>query len=109
TLLFVFAAITGRVISDLRITEQQLSMQNAQLELANKELDHFVYSVSHDLSAPLKSILGLVAVSRHSKDHKEAELYFDKIETSVLRLEALIREILDYSRNKRQELKFEQI
>src|SRR5690606_13454588 len=62
-MLFVFAAITGRVISDLRITEKQLYLQNAQLELANKELDHFVYSVSHDLSAPLKSILGLVAVN----------------------------------------------
>jgi len=109
TLLFVFATITGRVISDLRITEQQLSMQNAQLELANKELDHFVYSVSHDLSAPLKSILGLVTISRYSKGSEEAELYFNKIELSVLRLESLIREILDYSRNKRQELKFEQI
>lgn len=109
TLLFVFAAITGRVISDLRITEQQLSMQNTQLELANKELDHFVYSVSHDLSAPLKSILGLVAISRFSKDSDEVELYFNKIESSVFRLESLIREILDYSRNKRQELKFEQI
>lgn len=109
TLLFVFAVITGRVISDLRITEHQLSMQNAQLELANKELDHFVYSVSHDLSAPLKSILGLVTISKHSKDSEEVELYFNKIELSVVRLESLIREILDYSRNKRQELKFEQI
>lgn len=109
TLLFVFAVITGRVISDLRITEQQLSMQNAQLELANKELDHFVYSVSHDLSAPLKSILGLVTISRHNKAIEEVGLYFNKIEASVLRLESLIREILDYSRNKRQELKFEQI
>lgn len=109
TLLFVFAAITGRVISDLRITERQLSMQNAQLELANKELDHFVYSVSHDLSAPLKSILGLVTVSRLSKEREEASLYFDKIESSVIKLESLIKEILDYSRNKRQELKFEQI
>lgn len=109
TLLFVFAAITGRVISDLRVTEQQLSLQNAQLELANKELDHFVYSVSHDLSAPLKSILGLVTVSRLGNGRDEAGRYFDKIESSVLRLETLIREILDYSRNKRQDLKFEQI
>ena len=108
-LLFVFAVITGRVISDLRMTEQQLSSQNAQLELANKELDHLVYSVSHDLSAPLKSILGLVNISRLTEDNRENEVYFSKIESSVLRLESLIKEILDYSRNKRQELRVEQI
>jgi len=109
TLLFIFAAITGRVISDLRITEQQLSFQNAQLELANKELDRFVYSVSHDLSAPLKSILGLVAVNRLAASPTEAKEAVNKIETSVVRLESLIREILDFSANKRQELSVEPI
>lgn len=109
SLLFVFAAITGRVISDLRITEKQLSLQNTQLELANKELDHFVYSVSHDLSAPLKSILGLVAVNRLATSPAEASETVNKIETSVVKLESLIREILDYSYNKRHELKIEPI
>ncbi len=109
TLLFIFAAITGRVISDLRITEKQLSLQNAQLELANKELDHFVYSVSHDLGAPLKSILGLVGINRLTRSEEEAKETVDKIEASVVRLESLIREILDYSYNKRQALKMEQI
>ncbi len=109
TLLFVFAAITGRVITDLRITEQQLQLQNAQLELANRELDRFVYSVSHDLSAPLKSILGLVAINRLATSASEASEAVNKIETSVVRLESLIREILDFSYNKRQELRIEQI
>jgi signal transduction histidine kinase len=109
SMLFVFAAITGRVISDLRITEKQLYLQNAQLELANKELDHFVYSVSHDLSAPLKSILGLVAVNRLATTHEEKSETVNKIETSVVKLESLIREILDYSYNKRLQLKVEPI
>jgi signal transduction histidine kinase len=72
-------------------------------------LDHLVYSVSHDLSAPLKSILGLVNISRLTEDNRENKVYFSKIESSVLRLESLIKEILDYSRNKRQELRVEQI
>lgn len=109
SLLFVFAVITGRVISDLRITEQKLSMQNKQLERANEELDHFVYSVSHDLSAPLKSILGLVNISRLSGDQAENRIYIGKIETSVLKLESFIKEILDYSRNKRQDLLVERV
>lgn len=109
SLLFVFAVITGRVITDLRITETKLSFQNRQLELTNKELDRFVYSVSHDLSAPLKSILGLVNISRLTEDRQEQRQYIEKIETSVVKLENFIIEILDYSRNKRQELRVEQI
>ncbi len=101
SMLYVFAAITGRVISDLRLADQQLQQKNKELEQTNAELDHFVYSTSHDLSAPLKSIRGLVSISRLSNDTREKESYFTKIETSVLRLELFIGEVLDYSRNKR--------
>lgn len=108
-LLYVFSAITGRVISDLKKVEEKLTRQNRELEVTNKELDRFVYSVSHDLSAPLKSILGLVNISRLSNDHGETSEYISKIEASVIKLESFIREILDYSRDKRQELSIEQI
>ncbi len=101
SLLYVFAAITGRVISDLRQADENLQLKNKELEQANTELDHFVYSASHDLSAPLKSIRGLVGISKLSNDLAEKEIYFSKIETSVLRLELFIGEVLDYSRNKR--------
>ncbi|HEX5167584.1 MAG TPA: ATP-binding protein [Cyclobacteriaceae bacterium] len=109
TLLYLFSAITGRVISDLKRAEERLTAQNAELEITNKELDRFVYSVSHDLSAPLKSILGLVNISRLSNNHEEQVGYISKIESSVLKLESFIKEILDYSRDKRQELFLEQI
>ena len=99
-LLYVFAAITGRVISDLRKVEIKLQKKNNELGQTNSELDRFVYSVSHDLSAPLKSIRGLVNVSRIDKQ-QPTETYLGKIETSVLKLESFISEILDYSRNKR--------
>ncbi len=101
SLLYVFAAITGRVISDLRLADARLHQKNNELEQANTELDHFVYSASHDLSAPLKSIRGLVGISKLSNDLTEKEIYFAKIEASVLRLELFIGEVLDYSRNKR--------
>lgn len=108
-LLYIFSAITGRVISDLKKVEEKLTRQNRELEVTNKELDRFVYSVSHDLSAPLKSILGLVNISRLSNDHQETSVYISKIEASVVKLESFIKEILDYSRDKRQELLIEQI
>jgi signal transduction histidine kinase len=109
TLLSVFSAIIGRVINDLRKIEKKLIGQNKELEQTNKELDRFVYSVSHDLSAPLKSILGLVNISKLSNDSSDQKAYMTKIETSVGKLELFIDEILDYSRNKRKEIVIEHI
>jgi signal transduction histidine kinase len=79
------------------------------LEDTNKELDRFVYSASHDLSAPLKSILGLVTISKMDPSPDASRLYLPEIEKSVLKLDAFISEILDYSRNKRSEIVPEQI
>lgn len=109
SLLFVFAAITGRVISDVRIAEAKLQKKNQELDQTNKELDRFVYSVSHDLSAPLKSILGLVNISRITNEPVEHSNYLGRIESSVVKLEVFIAEILDYSKNKRQKVYVEQI
>lgn len=107
-LLSLFAAITGRVITDLHLIEVRLQQKNQELENTNKELDRFVYSASHDLSAPLKSILGLVTISRLETD-SPAPRYLNEIEQSVLKLDSFIAEILDYSRNKRLDVTAEQI
>ncbi len=108
-LLSLFVAITGRVITDLQIAEKQLHLQNQELENTNKELDRFVYSASHDLSAPLKSILGLVTISKMDSSPQSAEVYLNQIEKSVLKLDSFINEILDYSRNKRTSISAEQV
>ncbi len=75
----------------------------------NSELDRFVYSVSHDISAPLKSIKGLVLLSRLDRDESSTQQYLDKIETSVQKLEGFVEEVLDHSRTSRKELKIEAI
>jgi two-component system, sensor histidine kinase len=109
SLLFGFSAITGRVISDVRRAERKLQNKNRELDQTNRELDRFVYSVSHDLSAPLKSILGLVNISRITNEPKDHVQYLAQIEASVRKLESFITEILDYSKNNRQEIVGEQI
>lgn len=68
-----------------------------------------MYSVSHDLSAPLKSIKGLINLSRLEPNSIEIPSYLQKIEKSILRLEDFIREVLDYSRSKRAEVKHEPV
>jgi two-component system, sensor histidine kinase len=114
SLLYVFSALIGRVISDVEIAELKIKAQvaelekaNTELKQANEELDRFVYSVSHDLSAPLKSILGLVNVSKLTENLSEHRQYFDKIQVSVLKLNAFIKEVLDYSYNKRVDVRQE--
>lgn len=110
-LLFIFSLVTARIMKDVRAAREQLAHQNQRLEEAiqslqqtNTELDRFVYSVSHDLSAPLKSVKGLVQLSKMEPEPSALPLYLDKIDTSVNKLEEFIREVLDYARSKRKEV-----
>ena len=114
--MFFVSSLIGRAISDFRKKEIELTLQKKQLENANEqlnktnsELDRFVYSVSHDISAPLKSIKGLVSLSRLDKDTSATGLYLDKIDASVQKLEGFIGEVLDHSRTVRKEIKLEPV
>ena len=113
TMMFV-SLLVGRVVTDLSTAEKNLISEKSQVESinnelqqANQELDRFVYSTSHDLSAPLKSIRGLVTLSK--MEPQNTQLYLDKINTSVNRLEDFIGEVLDYSRTNRKTLTLENI
>ncbi len=71
------------------------------------KLDRFVYSASHDLSAPLKSVLGLVNIMKIDQDKAYAEGYLNNIENSIKKLEDVIKSLISYSRNSRLEVKRE--
>jgi signal transduction histidine kinase/ligand-binding sensor domain-containing protein len=88
---------------------QELKSANEELTLRNTELDRFVYSASHDLSAPLKSILGLVRVARMDKPGDVHDQYLSMMERSVYKLEEFIQEVVTYSRNTRMPVRFEVI
>jgi signal transduction histidine kinase len=75
---------------------------NKKLIKVNGELDGFVYSASHDLRSPLASLLGLIDLSR--KDSQNANLYLNKMEKSIKRLDDFISEIIDFSSNERKEV-----
>lgn len=94
--------------------ERTLRKQNEELVKINKELDSFVYSVSHNLRAPLMSVLGLLRlaqleVARSANDTNLLLSYFSMMEHSINKLDDTLKEILDYSRNARSELKQEQV
>lgn len=91
--------------------ELALRSQNAELIKINNELDSFVYSVSHDIKAPLRSLLGLLNISMLDKHprHPVYDKYFKMMEDSVTKLDETLKEILEYSRNSRSEITLGQI
>lgn len=94
-----------RDITADRESAEKLLQQNAELTKTNLELDKFVYSASHDLRAPLTSVLGLAGLMRREPFARDAKIYLDKIQESVERLDRLIQNIINYSRNSRLNLK----
>lgn len=102
--------VISRKIEENRVkTKEELQHKNAELEKANNELDHFVYSASHDLKSPLTSILGLINVAKHDIDDSASLHYFGMIEARVDKLNGFIKDIISISRNTRTEIEHEQV
>lgn len=83
---------------------QALARQNEALIKINKELDSFVYSISHNLRAPLMSVLGLLDLAQNESDSVAIRQYHEMMKSSVCKLDDTLKEILEYSRNARQGL-----
>jgi PAS domain S-box-containing protein len=90
-------------ITEVVAQENRINQQNEELKKKNEELDNFAYRVSHDLRAPLLSVLGLVNVYRISPDKDQHSFIIDNIEKSIKKLDLYIREIIDLSKNGRIE------
>ncbi|MCE7063657.1 hybrid sensor histidine kinase/response regulator [Dyadobacter sp. CY326] len=86
---------------DIYKTREDLQQRNIELQKANEELDKFVYSASHDLRAPLMSVLGIVNLALLEDDIKSQNEYLELIRQSVKKLDTFIINIIDYYKNAR--------
>jgi light-regulated signal transduction histidine kinase (bacteriophytochrome) len=100
--------VNARDITEIRHLHTMLERNIAQLESANKELESFSYSVSHDLRAPLRTINGNAqALVEDFGDvlNDEARLFVKKIHDGAVRMDRLINDLLAFSRIGKKEVK----
>jgi PAS domain S-box-containing protein len=96
--------ILSRDISDKKLAMQRLEEQNEELRKINAELDRFVYSASHEMRAPLCTVLGLNSLAKVQKEESQRQDLFTKIDSCVSRLDDIIHDIVHFSRNSRMEV-----
>jgi signal transduction histidine kinase len=92
--------------------EQRVHARTAQLEAANKELEAFSYSVSHDLRAPLRGIDGwsLALLEDHGERlDAEARQQLDRVRSEAQRMGHLIDAMLQLSRVTRAEMQIDDV
>lgn len=82
--------------------ENAIRKQNVELIKVNQELDSLVYRVSHDLRAPIASSLGLCNLMAYSTDIEEIKKFASMQQSSLQRLDALIKDIHGYSINSQK-------
>jgi PAS domain S-box-containing protein len=92
--------------------EQRVIDRTAQLEAANRELEAFSYSVSHDLRGPLRAIDGfsrILLADYGEKLDAEGKRLFNVIRTNTQRMDQLITDLLSLSRVAKNELKLSRV
>lgn len=113
----------GRNVTERKIAEEKLTQlhagleamvaeRTAKLERANKELESFSYSVSHDLRAPLRAIDGYsrMLIEDYSPRLDDAGRdYLERMHTAVSRMDMLIEDILKLYRLGTAEMRFEPV
>lgn len=106
--------VTERKLADEKISRlnSDLERRAVELEVSNKELEAFSYSVSHDLRAPLRTIDGFSLALMEDYSEKlddEARNYLFRIRTAAQRMAQLIDDLLNLSRLSRAPLNVEVI
>lgn len=101
-----------RDISQRKHADTLLREQTRELEAANKELEAFSYSVSHDLRAPLRAINGFCKILLNEQSDnlpEQTRRYLQLISQNTIQMGKLVDDLLRFSQLSRQQLQKEKI
>ena len=103
---FAWFIIRDHAVSSklILLSKEKIEYKNARLLKTNTEMDHLVYSISHDLRAPIASALGLIEISKIETDPEKLKYYETLKEACLRRLDNFIFDILNYLKNNRLEI-----
>lgn len=102
-ILLILGSVTFYVYKILK----RLEVHNQELTHANEELDRMAYGVSHDLRAPINSMLGLVNLAKAEKNSEMTNTYLGMIKDSLRNQERFIKEMIAISKENKKALKRE--
>lgn len=109
----VVSVVTSAIdITERKQIEEALEQKTQELQAANRELEAFSYSVSHDLRAPLRAIDGFsrILLDEYTSELPEgAGLYLKRVRNAAQEMARLIEDMLRLSRVTRIELRFDEV
>jgi PAS domain S-box-containing protein len=111
----LFADITARKRAEAELAqyrqelERLVAERTARLQELVGELEHFSYTITHDLKAPLRAMRGFAEMAEQVSGEGEAKPFLEKISTAAERMDRLIADALSYSRLVRQDLPLEDV
>ncbi|NOY76428.1 MAG: GAF domain-containing protein [Calditrichaeota bacterium] len=109
-----FEALSGQLSSAIQNSRlyEETRQNTEKLSRANEELEDFVFTVSHDLKAPIVSISGFTTIlmtEYGDRIDEEGHHYLERIQGNVKQMENLIRDLLELSRIGRVVNPFERV
>lgn len=103
--------VTSRMLFENEL-EERIALRTQELSNANKELEAFSYSVSHDLRSPLRAIIGFTNILTEEYENKlddEGKRICHAISSSAVKMGNLIDDLLSFSRLGRNELTYHKL
>ena len=92
--------------------ERIVAERTAKLQEMVAELEHFSYTITHDMRAPLRAMQGfaeMMAEACGGCREQDAQRFLERVRTSAVRMDSLIVDALNYNRTIRQELPLEPV
>jgi ligand-binding sensor domain-containing protein/signal transduction histidine kinase len=111
-LIIVYKYRTRRILQKNKELEEHIAKRTEELEMTNKELEAFTYSVSHDLRAPLRSMSGFSELMLEDYEEtidEKGKNYLNRINSAAKQMGLLIDDMLKLSKLTRGKMNIQQV